>query len=387
MNKHPFRLTPVQILLSAITFVLLVGLACNQPSNGTTENVSPNLTQVALDVQSTLNAKQAIQNQEMTQSALEQQQANLDAQSQQMTQSAFDQQQAEINAQNTQAAQNATLSAQQATQIVQTAQAQAQIQQTQASQNNQGNQQSVPTITPEPPQPDIEEQIRNSKILVYEDITKEYLPRYVKEALDGMGLSSNYTDVKDAMGNFKTELLSGTQWDLVIASSEARTNVQGEFFVYLNDLLNNGSAVIIEHWNLDDLSAGKASLILTKCGIKISGDWSNPPNNARSIWFLQGQNPIFHEPNEGMSLANYSIYWYGDVGDLMKKYSGSDAVLLAGIYAQEKNNYATLASCLDGRLIIQTFSSHDYHHEDMVRLWQNYIYNSLKAHYEYINNK
>ncbi len=359
------------ILLIPFIFVLIIGLACNQPS--ASNNESLDLTKVALDVQGTVIAQQGEQNQQLTQSAIAVQQA-------------------EIDAQNTQSAQNAIANAQQATQLAQTSEAQ-----------NQENNPPEPSITPNPtetplptdePQPtetsesvmpNLDDEIQNAKILLFEDITKIYLRRYVKEALDGMGLSNNYTDVKDAVGNFKTELLSGTQWDLVIAAVEARSGVQGEFFTYLNDQLNDGTGVIIEHWNLDDLSRGQASTILTRCGVKISRDWWDPPNTARSIWLLQGQNPIFHQPNEGISLSNYSIYWYGDAGDLMRKLSGSDAILLAGTYAKEKNDYGTLVSCVDGRLIIQTFSSHDYHSDDMVRLWQNYIYNTLKAHFEYQN--
>ena len=140
--------------------------------------------------------------------------------------------------------------------------------------------------------------------------------------------------------------------------------------------------MIIEHWNLDDLSGGQAATILTRCGVRIS-DWWDPPDTARSLWPLYGEHPIWHEPNEGMSLANYTLYWIGDVGDFMKLVPGSDAILLAGVYAQVKDQNATLATCLDGRLILQTFSSHDYHREDVVRLWQNYVYNALKAHYEY----
>jgi hypothetical protein len=57
--------------------------------------------------------------------------------------------------------------------------------------------------------------------------------------------------------------------------------------------------------------------------------------------------------------------------------------MLAGIYAQEKNSYGVIAICHDDRVIIQTFSSHDYRQEDVVRLWENYIYTTLKAHFEY----
>jgi len=43
-----------------------------------------------------------------------------------------------------------------------------------------------------------------------------------------------------------------------------------------------------------------------------------------------------------------------------------------------------LTECLDGRLVWQTFSTHDYKDQDMISLWQNYIYNALQARYEYL---
>jgi hypothetical protein len=36
---------------------------------------------------------------------------------------------------------------------------------------------------------------------------------------------------------------------------------------------------------------------------------------------------------------------------------------------------------MDGRVILQTFSSHDYPTNDMVALWQNYIVYTLTNHF------
>lgn len=365
------------VIAMGLLFVVSIGLACNAPAD--TNDTSLTLTKAALDYQATSQAMELSQSQLLTQQALDLQAAQLN---QQATQNAQNQQMAQQATQMAQSVQ-ATLISQQATQLAQATIPPTAPKPTKKPEKTQPPTKQ-PTTVPPTPTPNIDDLIQNSNILLFEDITSIYQPRYVKQALDGMGLSNNYVDVKDAVGNFKAELLSGTKWDLIIAAVEARTNVQGEFFEYINDHLNKGAGVIIEHWNLDDLSAGKASLILTRCGVKIR-DWSDPPNSSRSIWFLQGENPIFHEPNEGISLANYSLYWFGDAGDLMRKSSGTDAILLAGIYAQEKNDYGTLVSCEDGRLILQTFSSHDYHQDDMVRLWQNYIYNALQAHFAYIN--
>lgn len=237
----------------------------------------------------------------------------------------------------------------------------------------------IPTLEPPTPTPDIEEWMETSNILLFEDIAGTLLIRYIKAALDGMGIP--YVDVKDAVGDFKGQLLSGTDWDLIISGVEARSGVQGEFFSYLNDQVNRGSAVILEVWNLDDIGGAKATTLLTNCGVKFQKDWWNPPDGSRSIWWLVPEHPIFHEPNDGVLLSHYNLEWFGDAGDFLKKLPGSDATILAGNLAWEKDNHGTIAICKDGRFIIQTHSTHDYHQEDIMRLWQNYIYNSLKAHY------
>jgi len=228
----------------------------------------------------------------------------------------------------------------------------------------------APTDIPPTPTPDIDAMVKSAKILLFEDMAGEYEVRYVKNALDIMGLS--YTDVGDASGDFKTQLLSGTDWDLIIVSN-------GEFFVYLNDHLSNGTAEIIEIWALDEIASGKISSILTRCGIKFQKDWLDPENP--SLWYLVPEHPVFHEPNEGMSLTHYVDYWDWDDGDLIELTPGSEATLLVGSIATEKTRYGTVATCLEGRLIIQTHCTHNYRQDDMVRLWQNYIYNTLKNHF------
>ena len=237
----------------------------------------------------------------------------------------------------------------------------------------------TPTEIPATPTPDMESMMDSAKILLFEDVAGVFLERYIKDALDGMGL--DYVDVKDAVGDFKAQLLSGTDWDLIISGVEARSGVKGEFFDYLNDQLNKETAVILEIWNLDDIASGRISTIFARCGIKFESDWWDPPRESRSVWWLVPEHPVFHEPNEGVSLAHYSIQWNGDAGDFIKKIPGSDATLLAGNLAWEKDSHGTLATCLDGLFIIQTHSSHDYHKEDMMRLWQNYIYYTLKNHF------
>ncbi len=363
---------PWLAVLLLLGLLLLVGLACNAPAS---EDALKD-TQIALNVEATQLARQEGQAEETADPG----------------------QAGGVDPSATQAIQDATqiaLSVQMTLtyQPTATPTATEQPSETPAPTNT-----PLPTETPAPPSPtvemptetqpqptaaDIDALIQDSKILLFENVTKIPLPRYIKQALDTMGLARNYTDTKDAIGTFKAELLSGTDWDLIIVGVEARSAIEGEFFDYFNEQLNKGAGLVLEIWNLDEVAGAKAGAFLTRCGVKVQGDWFDPSLSARSIWWLYGEHPIFHEPNEGMSLVNYSPYWFGDAGDLLETISGGDAVMLAGTYAEHKNSYGVLATCLDGRVVIQTYSSHDYNQEDVMLLWQNYIYNALRAHFEY----
>jgi hypothetical protein len=375
-TQFPNRL-PFFILLISVSFVFLVSLACNAPASE--ESIKE--TQIALNLQA-------------TQMAFSEGQGE--------TQAAQDAQAVAQSEADLQATQTAHVATQIALDVQSTINAQAATDAASSPDTLIPSDTPQPTNTPEPvatdplptdppptnPPPTVEtvsvdEMIKNANILLFENVTKIPLPRYIQQALDNMGLSRNYVDTKDAIGNFKAELLSGNDWDLVIVGVEARSSIQGEFFDYFNEQVNKGTALILEIWNLNDIAGAKATSFLTNCGIKVQSDWYDPPSTSRSIWWLYGEHPVFHEPNEGISLVNYSTYWAGDAGDLLKTISGGDADMLAGIYAQEKNSYGVIAVCHDDRVIVQTFSSHDYRQDDVVRLWENYIYNTLRAHFEY----
>jgi hypothetical protein len=367
LSAQSANLWPFFVITMGILFVALVSLACNAPAS---EDQSLHDTQIAFNVQATQLAMQA------------------EADRQSETEAVLS---AEI-----------IQTAQAATQISENVQATINAQVESPTQTHQPTStESVPeppveAPTEEPPSEnpppasepmDIDQMIQDSKILLFENVTKIPLPRYIQQALDNLGLSRNYVDTKDAIGNFKAELLSGNDWDLVVVGVEARSSIQGEFFDYFNEQVNKGTALVLEIWNLDEIAGAKATSFLSSCGIQVQGDWFDPPLTARSIWWLYGEHPVFHEPNEGMSLVNYTPYWSGDAGDLLKISNGSDATMLAGTYAQEKNSYGVLAICHDDRVIVQTYSSHDYRQDDVVRLWENYIYNTLKAHFEYEASK
>lgn len=245
------------------------------------------------------------------------------------------------------------------------------------------------------PNPEIEARIKAAKILLFEDTSGNQLGllRYVKEALDLGGYS--YVDVGSAQGWLKDKLISDEEWDLIILASEVSGRVlgsgsgriSGEYYNYIKDRLDGGAAVIMETWNLDDISQGNVRRILDECGVEFEADWLTPPSN--SVWFLAPEHPVFHYPNEiGPSLRDYEQRW-SDSGDLIqiKNYAGApagDATLLAGARIDDKRSHGLLAECLGGRMIIQTFATHHHNQEDIVKLWQNYVYYTLKNHFEYL---
>ena len=369
-TKYPDRI-PLVIISIGLLFVLFLSLACNAPA----DDQELKDTEIA-HVQATKSAIQG--NQEDTQ---EQNAGNETALQADQDDPALQTAQLE-----TQIAANveATLNAQIVTEAANVTNTPSPSEPTPTNQVDE--EAANPPQTDPPPADgpvDMDEMMKDANILLFENVTKIPLPRYIKQALDNLGLSRNYIDTKDAIGNFKAQLLSGTDWDLIVVGVEARSSIQGEFFDYFNEQVNDGTGLILEIWNLDEIAGAKATSFLTNCGVKVQGDWYDPPITARSIWWLYGEHPVFHEPNEGMSLVNFTPYWFGDTGDLLKMVPGSDAYLLAGTYAQEKNSYGVLAACHDDRVIIQTYSSHDYRQDDVVRLWENYIYNALRAHFEY----
>jgi len=262
---------------------------------------------------------------------------------------------------------------------------------------------TTPSSTEETPVPtatatriiNMKELIFSANILLFEDMAGVYnTTRYIKEALDKLELK--YTDTKDMQGEFKKQLLAkapnGKAWDLIIAADEARSihnSLKGEFFSLFQDHLEQNGAVILETWNLDTLNDNAANSLLSKCGLAYHGDMYDLRFESQVFYTLQPAHPILNEPNY-VSLYSVTNYWdaKGDLGDLLKTTSSGAA---AAIFSRKPNPaicsdsqqtcWVTLATCYDGRFIIQTFSTHQYDRASMVLLWQNYIYNALKNHF------
>jgi hypothetical protein len=218
--------------------------------------------------------------------------------------------------------------------------------------------------------------MQSAKILVYENTDGRGIGLWIRDALDGMGLT--YTHTGSYSGHFMEYLNSGTEWDLIIVGAEDKDKISGEFWDVINTrLVRDKAALIAEIWYLDTEANGPISKILSGCGIRFEKDYPV----AESIYWWASDHPVFNEPNTVLPLLHYNRYWANQTGDKLRLGGGGDAVLLAGRLAQPSSKGAVLATCYEGRVIIQTFSDHDYHQADVVPLWQNYIYNTLKNHF------
>jgi hypothetical protein len=249
---------------------------------------------------------------------------------------------------------------------------------------------ALPTEKPPQQQPtemDIKSLINSSNILVYEDMV-DY-PQYitiVSKALKTIG--GHHIYVGDAIGTLMDQLNSGTKWDLIIIAAEARLAVSGDYWDVIKNQVDDGTALVTEMWYLDDIGAGKISPLLYECGVEVQNDWQRSLGDDRlkyDMYWSVPDSPVFNTPNKvtrfGASLTDPA--WNGDIGDLLRLRSGSDATILAShLSGKGQTSYGLITSCLNGRMILQTFDSHDYPTDPMVALYQNYITYTLTNHFK-----
>jgi len=352
------------ILIISLIFILTLSLSgCNFIAEEKDEDLEK--TQDALELQQKIRA----------------QKATIDAQNSQAT----SQSEQPVDFEATEAAVQQPSVDIEATQLAlaaqQTAAAQQQIQATQPPPPTQPPLQE-PTVASQ----DFTEMMKSASILLYEDMVEipaEY--RYVKRTLDTMGL--RYKDDGNAMGWLKSDLLGGSPaggpWDLVIIAAEFREQVSGEYFDYLNDILNQGTSVIVEAWYLDQVSEGKVSTILTKCGVQVYPYFPATGSvNDVIVWPLPGMSshPLLSQPNGGLRFtkARDTWLWTFDLGDHTAYTGRGDAQILMGTDAQDGNKDGVLTVCMGGQFTLMTFSSHSFPYDIMYPLWENMIYNALK---------
>jgi len=247
------------------------------------------------------------------------------------------------------------------------------------------------TVTVPSPTPDLtqtlEAQMDTAKILVYEDVSgsPDNLMARVDTAIKELGYTSeNYVNVGSASGNFQTYLNSGIAWDLVIVALESRDNAkQGLIGDVIPHALNNG-ALIVEAWDLD-AAEGRVLRLIDMCGVDVQKDWYRPNEYEPLDFFihdLETNSPLIRTPNVVTFPLRPNFLWKADVGDVLKIAQGSDAQLIAGIYSNDPTMYGLLATCMDGRMVLQSFSSHDYRMNDSIMLWKNYIVYTLMNHFK-----
>jgi hypothetical protein len=207
-------------------------------------------------------------------------------------------------------------------------------------------------VQPTPTQ-DVEARIKSAKILVYENTDESGIGMWVQEALDGMGLQ--YTQTGSYSGHFMENLDSGTKWDLIIVDAEAKDIISGEFWGVINTRLGRDkAALIVEVWYLHNEANGPISAILSTCGIR----YQKAHPLADSIYWWVPGHPVFNEPNKVLPLVhNFHQYWSvasGGDGDRIALRGSGDATLLAGNSSSQSNDGGVLATCNQGRVIIQT---------------------------------
>ncbi len=250
-----------------------------------------------------------------------------------------------------------------------------------------------PEEEPEPtedPTVSFDDWLDDVDILLYDDMFGLGESPIIENAIDGLGLGSNTKNVGGAMGDFLSNMNSATKWDLIIVAAESRDAISGEYFDVLADQIDRGTSIIIEIWYIDDISQGRIQPVMQRCGISFFRDWwRDIGDNVVDfvVYLLDQDDPMFSQPNTiQMLVPSRSYIWVYDIGDMLEINAGSDAILLGGTQPKQYSSYGAIAECLDGRMVWQTFSTHDYQYQDMINLWQNYIHNTLLARYEYLQD-
>jgi hypothetical protein len=123
--------------------------------------------------------------------------------------------------------------------------------------------------------------------------------------------------------------------------------------------------------------------------VEVQANWIRSVGDDRldyGMYWAEPDNPVFNSPNKVSRLAASLTdpAWEGDVGDLMKLQGGSTAQILASRSPGNTGTDGLITSCMEGRVILQTFDSHDYPTDNIIALWENYIIYSLTNHFKTI---
>ena len=234
-----------------------------------------------------------------------------------------------------------------------------------------------------------------AKILLYEDmIARLDTVRYVSPTLDKMGL--NYKDDGSAFGwlldDLKKGPADGGPWDLIIIAAEDKEGMKVNVFSDVIEAIDQGTSIILEEWYLDGTYNSSASEILSRCGVEFEKNWVGIPPAGAVFFPLSPDHPILNNPNRGLNYSSSTGFWWDpsgvklyDTGDLVRLAPGSQAELLLGTTANTPGSHGVSAVCLDGQLIMQTFSSHVLTYNSLSPLWENYITHALQTRFSKID--
>ncbi|NPV78055.1 MAG: hypothetical protein HPY59_16975 [Anaerolineae bacterium] len=234
----------------------------------------------------------------------------------------------------------------------------------------------------------IEARIKAANVLIYDepDGQGRLVPR-ISKAVAAMGFSGgNIVNTSNYLGNFD-RLLRTQTWDLVILSAQSRDRVEIGSLGVLDPISNHiarGGALIVETWNLDEDQSALAGLLLNVCGARVEKDWHRAENYTYADFLipaLKADSPVFSRPYTIAMPLRPTVFWPGDAGDLLRLDATGSSKILAGVLSSDPNNYGLLTSCLDGRMVLQTFSTHDYSLYETVHLWQNMMQYTLANYF------
>jgi hypothetical protein len=242
------------------------------------------------------------------------------------------------------------------------------------------------------PVPGLEDKIKTANILVYEDMGSNNLVPRIDRALALLNLwGGKVINTHTNLAQFTKELKSGTKWDLIIINAEGRDIVHlGSLGVY-DDVVyhvEHGGALIVEYWNLDEDGSDLSAYIEDKCAIRAEKNWMRIYNSDKKDYsgyllydLNQGLSVLFNSPYK-INMPMYpQPYWQGDVGDLIEKLPGSTAQFATGLVSKDPNHYGLVTTCNHGRLLLQTFGTHDYRLFETTELWANYIHFALSNYF------
>lgn len=254
------------------------------------------------------------------------------------------------------------------------------------------------TFTPVPPTStprvsrDMENRIYNARVLILEDIACDpvLIPR-IGMAVEELGMNPELVyNYNCATGDFVEKLNEGEEWDLIIIATEQRTEARLDIWEALYDYAMDGTAIVIEAWYLEEIQGGSIQPLLDECGVRVHADWHRKIEDEAYTYVIydvaDNNHEIFNRLKQVTMPMIPRFYWADDVGDLIEVLPEKSGVaILGGLHKSHSTYYGLITECMDKRMILQTFPTHNYKKYDTIYLWENYIYNTLLAHFEYLD--